>query len=70
MGNVMPLAMEVNDRLRPQGPQHGNLLGAPASPGVEVLVQGFIFDLVPAHANAEPQAAPTEHVNFRGLLGD
>ena len=70
MRNVMPLAVEVNDLLRPQGPQHSNLLGTPASPGVEVLIQGFIFDLVPAHANAEPQAATTEHVNFRGLLGD
>src|SRR5262245_9619499 len=42
MGNVMPLAVEVHDLLRPQGPQYGNLLGAPTSPGVEVLVQGFI----------------------------
>src|SRR5262249_50384260 len=70
MGNVMPVAVEVNDLLRPQGPQHSNLLGAPASSGVEVLVQGFIFDLVPAHANAKPQAAPTEHVDFRRLLRD
>ena len=70
MGNVVPLAVEVDHLLRPQGPQHRDLLGAPASPGMEVLVQGFVLDLVPAHTNAEPQAAATEHVDFGGLLGD
>jgi hypothetical protein len=70
MGNVVPLAVEVDCLLRPQGPQHRDLLSAAASAGVEVLAQRVVLHLVPTYPNAKPQAAATEHIYLGSLLGD
>ncbi len=49
--------MEVHDFLRPQRPQHLDLLGATAAPIVEVLAQSLELHLVPADSDAQAQPA-------------
>jgi hypothetical protein len=70
MGYLVPTAFEVDYLLSPQGPQEGNLLFTAPSPVVEVLAQSFVFHVVPADADTQPQAASTEHIHLRRLLGD
>src|SRR5262245_61766129 len=57
VGDVMPLPLKVHHLLRPQSSHDSDLFGAPASPVMEVLPQRIVFYLIPAHPNAEPQAA-------------
>ena len=54
---------------RSTAPHHGDLLLDAAAAIVEVLVEGFVLDMVPADADAEPQAAAAEDVDLGRLLG-
>src|SRR4029453_11215906 len=45
------------------------VLAEATAPGVEVLVQGLVLDVVPADAHTQAQAPAREDVHRRGLLG-
>src|SRR5437879_1162259 len=53
----------------PHRPHDGDLLADAAAPGVKVLVQGLVLDMVPADAHAEAQAPAGENVHRSSLLG-
>src|SRR6267142_4922374 len=61
--------LESHHRLGPELPHDGDLLADAASPGVKVLVQGLVLDMVPADAHAEAQAPAGENVHRSSLLG-
>ena len=69
VADPVELAAEVHDRLGPQRAQDRDLLRAAAAPVLEGLVEGLELDGVPAHADAEAQPAPAEHVDLGRLLG-
>ena len=50
--------------------QQRDLLLDPPSPVSEVLPQGLVLDVVPADADAEPEAPGGQHVDLGSLLGD
>ena len=65
----MPAALKVHYFLRPQGAHQVDLfLGADAASG-EILAQRLELHVVPANADAQGEAAATEHVDLGGLLG-
>src|SRR5262249_28640190 len=66
---VMIRPLEVDQGLGPELPHDGDLLADAAASRVKVLVQGLVFDMVPADAHAETQAPAAEHVHRSGLLG-
>ena len=66
----MPFALEIHERLRPEPAQQRDLLlDAPPAIG-EGFAHCLEFGPVPADADAEPEPAAAEHVDFGGLLGD
>src|SRR5437867_979798 len=66
----MPLAVEAEHGLGPQLAHDGDLL-VDTLPSIAVaLVERFIFDEVPADADAESEPAAAEHIYGGGLLGD
>ncbi len=52
MIEVVPPALEGDDLLRPEHPQHVDLLADLAAPLVEILVKGFVFGVVPTDGDA------------------
>src|SRR5437867_4606309 len=62
-------ALEGHDRLGPQLAHDRDLLGDAPAPGVEVLVQRLVLDVVPADADPQTQTPGGEDVHRRGLLG-
>ena len=64
------LAVEVDDRLRPEPPQHLDLLLRAAAAVREVLAERLELDEVPAEPDAEPEAPAGEDVDLGRLLGD
>ena len=69
MADPVPLALIIDNLLRPQQAQHLDLLLAALAARTPVLVQRLVFDRIPADANAQPQTPAAEHVNLRRLLG-
>ena len=69
MGDVVPAAVEVDDLLGPQSPQHRELFLTAFAAVVKILVQGLVFHGVPADAHAQAQPSAAEHVYGRRLLG-
>ena len=67
---AVPLALERDVGIGPQRLHHLDLFLGPLAPVVEILVEADELHLVPAHADAEPEAAAAEHVETGGLLGD
>jgi hypothetical protein len=67
---AVPLALERNVGIGPQRFHHLDLFLGPLAPVVEILVEADELHLVPAHADAEPEAAVAEHVETGGLLGN
>src|SRR3954451_20515663 len=67
---AVPLALECNVRIGPQRFHHLDLFLGPLAPIVEILVEADELHLVPAYADAEPEAAAAEHVETGGLLGN
>ena len=61
--------LEGDHGLCPELPHHGDLLADAAPARVEILVEAFVLDVVPADAHAEAQAPASQHVYRRGLLG-
>ena len=66
---VVICALEVHQRLGPELAHDGDLLGDAPAPGVEVLVQRLVLDVVPADAHTQTQAPAGEDVHRGGLLG-
>ena len=66
----MPLALERDVWIGPQRFHHLDLFLGSLAPVVEILVEADELHLVPAHADAEPEAAAAEHVETGGLLGN
>ena len=62
-------AVVVDHFLRPQHPQHLHLFGAAAAAIAEVFAQSLELHIVPAHADAQAQAAAGQHIHRGGLLG-
>src|SRR4051794_31127371 len=67
---AVPLALERNVGIGPQRFHHLDLFLGPLASVVEILVEADEFHLVPAHADAEPEAAAAEYVETGGLLGN
>ena len=70
MGNLVIAPLVIDHFLRPEQAQHFDLLGGTAAPVFPVLPQGLVLNFVPAHADAQAQAAAGQHVHLGGLLGD
>jgi hypothetical protein len=68
--DVMELALEAEERLRPEQLQHLHLLGEARAAAVYVLADRPVLGLLPADADAELEAAATDEVEFRRLLGN
>ena len=66
----MPLALESNVRIGPQCLHHLDLFLGPLASVLEILVEADELHLVPADADAEPEAAAAEHVETGGLFGN
>jgi hypothetical protein len=64
------LALEGHVRLRPERLHDLRLFLRPAATVVEILVQGGEFNLVPADADAQAEAAAGQHVEAGRLLRD
>src|SRR4030095_8291900 len=67
---AVPLALEGDVGIGPQGLHHLDLFLGPLAPVVEILVEADELDLVPADADAEPEAPAAEHVETGGLFGN
>src|SRR6185369_974363 len=67
---AVPLALERNVGISPQRLHHLDLFLGTLAPIVEILVEADEFHLVPAYADAEPEAAAAEHVETGGLFGN
>ena len=67
--DTMPLPSERHMRLRPQRPHHLDLLLRAAAAVVKILVQPFVFDLVPADTDTQSEFSPAEQIEPGGLLG-
>ena len=67
---AVPLALERHVGIGPQRLHHLDLFLGPLAPVVEILVEADELHLVPAYADAEPEAAAAEHVETGGLLGN
>ena len=65
----MPLPLEIDYLLGPQGAQHGNLFLTPSPTVMEILSQGLVLDGIPADADPQAQAPAAEHIDFGSLLG-
>src|SRR4051794_29450356 len=61
--------LERHHRLGPELPHDRDLLADTPAPRVEVLLQGFVFDMVPADAHAEAQTPAGKNVHRSCLLG-
>ena len=61
--------MEVHHLVGPQLTHQLYLLLAAPAPVGEAFAQTLVFDRVPAHADAQPQPAASEHVDFGRLFG-
>ncbi len=59
-----------DDRVGPELAEQLDLLGQAGPALSERYAEGVVLDLVPADADAEPQAAAGEDVDLGGLLGD
>ena len=66
----MIAALELHVRLRPKRAHDLHLLFRAAPAIVKILVQAFVFDLIPADADAEPEAAVAQPIEPGRLLGD
>ena len=66
----MPPALVFDGLVRPEPAHHLDLLFAAHTPIVKVLPERFVFDVVPASADAQPQPAPRQHIDTGGLLCD
>ena len=69
VGDVVVAPVEVHHVLGPEHPHDLDLLGGAAAPVGKVLAEALVFHLVPAHADAQAQAAAGQHVYLGGLLG-
>src|SRR3954454_16517260 len=67
---AMPFAFERHIWIGPQRLHHLDLFLGTLTPGVEILVEADGLHLVPAHADAEPEAAAAERVETGGLFGN
>src|SRR3954465_14188048 len=67
---AVPLALKRHVGIGPQRLHHLNLFLGSLAPVVEILVEADELDLVPAYADAEPEAAAAKHVETGGLLGN
>src|SRR5829696_1071010 len=67
---AVPFALERHVGIGPQRFHHLDLFLGPLAPVVEILVEADELHLVPADADAEPEAAAAEHVETGGLLGN
>ena len=69
VGDVVILAVEVDDVLGPQLAQHLDLLVAAAAPGGKVHAQRLVLHRVPAYADAQAQPPAGQQVDLRRLFG-
>src|SRR5215207_5608947 len=67
---AVPFALECHVGIGPQRFHHLDLFLGPLAPVVEVLVESDELHLVPADADAEPEATAAEHVETGGLFGN
>ena len=68
--HAVELALEADQRLRPQSAEVGDLLVEPLAAGREVLPEGVVLDVVPPGPDAEPQPLAAQQVEVGGLAGD
>ena len=67
--DLVVTALERDDVLRPEQPQHLDLFLVAAGAVAEVHPERLVLHLVPADADAEPELAAGQHVDLRRLLG-
>src|ERR1019366_8348585 len=68
--DIVVAALELHVRPRPQRAHHLHLLFRAVAAVVKILVQAFVFDLVPADTDAQTEAAVAEQIEAGGLFGD
>ena len=70
IGDLVPLAVIGDEVVAPQRAHDLDLLLAALAAVGEIHAERLIFDVVPADANAEAQAAPAQDIDGGGLFGD
>src|SRR5207248_6648719 len=63
-------SLDGDHRLAPEAAHYVELLLHPPGAVLEILAERLELDVVPADADAEPEAAAIEHVDLGRLLGD
>src|SRR5690349_1276652 len=66
---MVPAAVKRHRRSSPEGTEDLDLFLHASTARVKVRPESLVLDIVPSHANAEPQAASTQHIDLRRLLG-
>lgn len=62
--------MKLTRSPRPETTEHFNLFGLARSARLPIDPECLVFDVVPSHPDAEPQATTAEDVYLGRLLGD
>src|SRR4029434_5693496 len=65
----MTFSLKRDVGIGPQRLHHLDLFLGTLTPVVEILVEADELHLVPAYADAEPEAAAAEHIQAGGLVG-